>query len=221
MRGVRIEPGEIEAALRRDPAVLEAVVTAHALAPGDVRLAAYVVPRPGAALDPVALRVALRERLPDSLVPAAIVALRELPLSTNGKLDRRALPPPDWSRQGAESAAPDDEKPLTPLETTLARIWCEVLRLDRVGRHDDFFALGGHSLLAVQIVSRVRAALDVEVPVRALFQTPTLAGFARRVAGLQAAGATRRAPPILPLPREGRRTRLSVGARDAGAPEAP
>ncbi|MES1242784.1 MAG: amino acid adenylation domain-containing protein, partial [Acidobacteriota bacterium] len=193
IRGLRIEPGEIEAALRRHPAVSQAAV----LAVGEGarrRLAAYVVP--GGAVSGRELRGFLADRLPAALVPASFVLLESLPLSAGGKVDRRALaalaPEPDG---GEEAFA----APRSPAEEVLAGIWAEVLGADRpVGIHDDFFALGGHSLLATRVISRVRRAFGVELPVRALFEEPTVAGLARRVTEEAGSGAP---PPVVPVPR--------------------
>ncbi|WP_420128650.1 amino acid adenylation domain-containing protein [Longimicrobium sp.] len=174
VRGFRIEPGEIEARLAEHPAVREAVVLVREDAPGDQRLVAYVVgdAAPGAEV----LRAHLSERLPDYMVPAAYVALGALPLTPNGKLDRKALPAPDFAAAEGRYVAPR-----TPTEEVLAGIWAEVLRLERVGVEESFFALGGHSLLATRVVSRVRETFAVELPLRALFERTTVAGLASRV----------------------------------------
>ena len=178
IRGFRIELGEIEAALDQHPGVREAVVLAREDDPGDKRLVAYVVlgePRPTG----VELRASLKERLPDYMVPAAFVVLEALPLTANGKIDRRALPAPE-----AQAAATREYVvPRGPVEETLAAVFAGVLRLpqDRVGAHDGFFELGGHSLLATQAVTRIRAALGVELPLRAIFEAPTLSDLAARL----------------------------------------
>jgi amino acid adenylation domain-containing protein len=190
VRGFRIELGEIEAALRSHPQVREAAVLAREDVPGDQRLVAYVV---GQAV-PEALRAHLGSRLPEYMVPAAYVPLDALPLTPNGKLDRRALPAPEADAFGSRAY----EAPHSEIETLIARLWGELLGVERIGRHDDFFALGGHSLLAVQLSSRIRAALGLEVPLADLFTQPTLAGFAQRVV---AATATT-LPAIVPAPRE-------------------
>jgi amino acid adenylation domain-containing protein len=193
LRGFRIELGEIEAALARHPSVRDTVVVVREDSPGDKRLVAYFTPR--AATPEVAeLRAFLKEQLPEYMVPAAFVALEALPLTSNGKVDRRALPAPDASLQAATY-----EAPATPTEERLAALWAEVLRVEKVGRHDDFFALGGHSLLATQVVARVRKAFEVELSVRALFEAPALAALALRVG--QAAPATA-LPPLRPAPRD-------------------
>ena len=171
VRGHRIEPGEIEAVLRRHPAVRDCVVVAREDAPGDTRLAAYLV---GGA-DAGELRELLRGALPEYMVPGAFVALDALPLTPNGKLDRRALPAPEHGLAQDSFMAPR-----TPVEATLAGIWAEVLRLERVGVRDNFFELGGHSLLATRMVSRVRATFGIELPLRAVFEAPTVGELAER-----------------------------------------
>ncbi|HYR08977.1 MAG TPA: amino acid adenylation domain-containing protein, partial [Longimicrobium sp.] len=183
IRGYRIEPGEVEAALRRHPDVTDCAVIAREDVPGDRRLVAYVA---GGA-DADALRAHLRGSLPAYMVPAAFVAVESLPLTPNGKLDRRALPAPDFAGMADVYVAPR-----TPAEEVLAGIWAEVLRLERVGVSDHFFALGGHSLLATRVVSRIRDSLGVEVPVRVLFERPVLAQLAQAVEEARRAG--------LPLP---------------------
>ncbi len=205
LRGFRIELPEIEAALAALPAVRAAAVTLREDAPGGRALAAYVVPAeavPGASFVHE-LRRALGERLPVYMVPAVFVVLPALPLNPNGKVDRRALPAPDW---GAESGAGGSEPPRTPVEEALAAIWAELLGGKRVGREDDFFALGGHSLLATRLASRVRAAFDIELPLSAVFERPTLAGLAAAVEEARArAGAARPGPLTLALsPQAGR-----------------
>jgi amino acid adenylation domain-containing protein len=178
VRGFRIEPAEIEAVLRTLPRVHEAAVVPRAEPGGPLALAAYVVPRPGAAPDAAALRGALAERLPAYMVPATITLLDALPVTPAGKLDRRALPAP-LPAPGAEHgyAAPgtDDER-------AIAAAWQEVLGVERIGATDGFFALGGHSLRAVRIIARIDELLGVRLPVSALFESPTVRGLAERVA---------------------------------------
>jgi len=194
VRGFRIEPGEIEARLAAHPAVREAVVIAREDVPGDRRLVAYVVGTAGAAAD--ALRAHLAETLPEYMVPAAYVRLDGWPLTPNGKLDRKALPAP----AGDAHAAREYDPPVGETEQAVAEIWAEVLRVDRVGRHDHFFELGGHSLLAVQVISRVRQVLAVEAALRDLFTRPVLKDFARELE----MAARAELPPIQPAAREGR-----------------
>ncbi|MFF1792425.1 amino acid adenylation domain-containing protein, partial [Kitasatospora sp. NPDC058243] len=177
VRGFRIELGEIEAALAQHPQIRQVAVTARQDRADDTRLVAYLVPVAGAAAEPDELRAHLRERLPDHMVPAAYVALDALPLTGNGKLDRRALPEPDTT------GAPAGRAPHTPQEHVLAGLFAEVLGVSQVGADDDFFALGGHSLLATRLVARVRATLGVELELRSLFETPTVAGLAAGLGG--------------------------------------
>jgi acyl carrier protein len=166
IRGFRIEPGEIEAALKAQPAVSQAVVVAREKA-----LVAYIVPAPGHGFDAAALRDALSERLPDSMIPAAFVRLERIPMTPNGKIDRRALPDPEWTRETYRA-------PRTPNEKLLADLFAGVLAIDRVGIDDDFFLIGGHSLLATRLASRIRDVFQVELPLKAFFEYPTPAGIA-------------------------------------------
>ncbi|MDT0541515.1 non-ribosomal peptide synthetase [Streptomyces lonegramiae] len=198
LRGYRIELGEVEAALRGAPAVGDASVVLGEDG-GGKRLVGYVVPVPGGELPDVDLvREHVSGSLPDYMVPAALVALETLPLTPNGKVDRAALPEP-----GAV-ARPAGRAPRTPLEESLAFVFAQVLGLDSIGIDDDFFALGGHSLLATKVIARLRAMLNLEVPIRALFEAPTVAGLALAIGGAAAAR-----PPLRPAPREGGRTGLS------------
>jgi amino acid adenylation domain-containing protein len=175
IRGFRIELGEIESVLRQHSAVRKTVVIDREDQPGDKRLVAYVVPRQNAALVVGELRNLLQRKLPSYMVPSAFVILDALPLMPNGKIDRKALPEPDSER-------PDIENPYvgprTPTEELLAGIWCEVIGLKKVGINDNFFELGGHSLLATQVISRVINTFRVKVPLRSLFQAPTVAELA-------------------------------------------
>ncbi|HEX7243492.1 MAG TPA: amino acid adenylation domain-containing protein, partial [Longimicrobiaceae bacterium] len=172
VRGFRIEPGEVEAALREHPSVREAVVVAREDAPGAKRLVAYVVPEGGEEVSGRVLRAHLEQLLPEHMVPTALVVLDAIPLTPGGKPDRRALPEPERSG-GAEYVAPR-----TRAEEQLCAVWAEVLEVERVGVHDDFFQLGGHSLVAVRIASRVREVVGAEMPLRALFGAPTVARLA-------------------------------------------
>ncbi|MBO4208617.1 non-ribosomal peptide synthetase [Micromonospora echinofusca] len=175
LHGVRIEPGEVEAALRRHPTVDAAVVTVYRPPSGDAELVAYVVPTAGARIDPERLRDALADRLPAAMVPSTVISLDALPLTANGKLDRAALPSPDGPRPGTDHGY---LAPATDTERTIAGIWAELLGVERVGRHDNFFTLGGHSLLAIRGVLRLRRALDAALTVGQLFTAPTVAELA-------------------------------------------
>ena len=177
LRGFRIELGEIEAALSAHPGVLSTAVTLFEDAPGERRLVAYVVPRhPNAPPGSAALREYLRKTLPDFMVPSTWVFPESLPLNPSGKVDRRALPAPG-PRVGGEELV----EPSTPLEKMVARIWTEVLGVDRVGLADNFFELGGHSLLATQIFARLAEDLEIELPLNLLFNASSLGEFATRV----------------------------------------
>ncbi|WP_432021789.1 amino acid adenylation domain-containing protein [Streptomyces parvus] len=179
IRGFRIELGEIEEALDQHPAVARAAVVVHEDQAGEKRLVAYTVPAPGHdAADTASLRAHLAGQLPAHMVPSAIVGLDALPLTPNGKLDRKALPAPDFA-----SAAGAGRGPRTPQEEILCGLFAEVLGLPSVGAEDGFFDLGGHSLLATRLTNGVRARLGVEVPVRAVFEAPTVRALATRLAG--------------------------------------
>ncbi len=192
LRGFRIELGEIEAALREQPGVREAVAVVRG-GPADPRLVAYVV---GESAESAQLRDALRARLPEYMVPAAVVVLEALPLSPNGKVDRKALPAPDL---GAERAGYMAAR--TPVEEVLCGIWAEVLGVEGVGIDDDFFALGGHSLLATRVVARAREAFAVEISLRAFFEASTPARLARYVESARRGGSAAPLPRIVPTPR--------------------
>ena len=180
IRGFRIELGEIEAALGQHPEVREAIVLAREDIPGEKRLVAYVVAQ---RVFPITeLRGFLAEKLPEHMVPSAFVFLDALPLTSNGKIDRRNLPAPDQSRPEQENSF---VAPRTSVEELLARIWGEVLKLDQVGIHDNFFALGGHSLLLTQIASRIQRAFLVSLPLRILFDAPTVADQSAAIAAAQ------------------------------------
>jgi thioesterase domain-containing protein/acyl carrier protein len=172
LRGFRIELGEIEAVLSGLAGVGEAAVVARDGGPGERSLVAYVVPL-SSGLDAATLRLALSGVLPDYMLPQHVVVLDRLPLTANGKLDRRALPAPDAAADG-----PDYVAPRTATEATLAGLWAEVLGLEGVGVHDDFFARGGHSLLAVRVITKIKQLLGVELPLAELFTAPSIAALA-------------------------------------------
>ncbi|RYZ40519.1 MAG: amino acid adenylation domain-containing protein, partial [Myxococcaceae bacterium] len=196
VRGYRIEPGEIEAALLRHPGLHEGLVVVREDVPGDTQLVAYAVPRAGQTLELAELKGWLAQRVPAFMVPQSVVVLSGLPLLPNGKVDRRALPPPQVTR------SPDTaDRPRTPWEEKLSALWKELLRLEHVGVHDDFFALGGHSLLATRLVSRLRSALQVELPLRTLFEFPTLSALAARLKASLHLGQGRALPPLVRAPR--------------------
>jgi acyl carrier protein len=156
--------------------VREGAVVVREIVPGEKRLVAYVVPARELAPPVSELRSFLKAKLPEYMVPSAFVVLDALPLTPNGKIDRRSLPAPDYQSRPELGGA--FVAPRTPVEETLASIWAEVLGIERVGIHDDFFELGGHSLLATRVVSRVREAFQVELPLRSLFEKPTVAELA-------------------------------------------
>ena len=178
VRGFRIELGEIEAVLAQHEDVNQAVIMVVEDVPGQKRLVAYVVIRAGVALTASELRSFLAAKLPNHMLPSAFVRLEKLPLTASGKVNRAALPAPESMRPALkETYAP----PRNPLEERLVRIWAELLKLDRVGINDNFFELGGDSLLATQFISRVFQRLKVELPVRRLFENPTIAEFGRLI----------------------------------------
>ena len=203
IRGFRIEPGEVEATLAGHGDVAQAVIVARESRVGQKQLVGYVVARADKRIDPLALRRYLGERLPDYMVPAAIVALPALPLTPNGKLDRRALPVP-------EVTSLSNRAPTTPLEEILARLFAEVLGIERVGIDDSFFDLGGHSLLAARLVSRTRSSLGGALSIRTLFEAPTVAELAVRISAVRAVANDLPMRPIRPMARVGH-TPLSCG----------
>jgi amino acid adenylation domain-containing protein len=214
IRGFRVELGEIEEALGQHPAVKQAVVLALEKNSGDRRLVAYVVasqPPPPTLSE---LRAFLKQSLPDYMIPSAFAFLDALPLSPSGKVNRQALLTPGPARPEIEERL---VLPRTPLEEVLAEIWASVLGLNEVGVHDDFFDLGGHSLLATQVISRLRDASGIELPLRSLFETPTIAAFADKVEKATKGGEDLRTSTISPLPRESHRTRTPTADRHARA----
>jgi amino acid adenylation domain-containing protein len=191
VRGFRIELGEIESVLGQHPLVREGVVMVREEASGDRRLVGYVVAREEGVEE--VLLVHLRSHLPDYMVPSVLVELKSMPLNPSGKVDRSALPAPDLSRR---SSAGEPVEPRTSTEAEVAAIWSQVLGVEKVGVHDNFFALGGHSLLATQVVSRIRQRFGVDLALRELFETPSVANLAEAIeAALWKDGASAAAPP--------------------------
>ena len=204
VRGYRVELGEVEAALRRHPSVREAAAALRKGAGGDVALVAYVVGEDGAAPDAAALRASLKDKLPEYMIPSAYVALDALPLTANGKVNRRALPAPERAlRNAGDSYA----APRTKAEAAVAAIWKEALGVERVGVHDNFFDLGGHSLLATHLVHKAGARFGVNLFLRDLFRAPTVAEFAVAIARRKASrreqvGERLSLPRLTPAPAE-------------------
>ncbi|HEX2093646.1 MAG TPA: non-ribosomal peptide synthetase [Longimicrobiaceae bacterium] len=182
IRGFRVEPGEIEAMLLEHPDVRECVVVAREDTPGEKLLVGYVVTAGVEALAGPDLRVFLQKSLPEYMIPSAFVVLDRIPLTSNGKVNRRALPAPDAVESGGDR---EHVAPRTATEEEVARIWREVLGVERVGVHDDFFERGGHSLRATQVVSRMRTAFGVDLSLRSIFDAPTIAELAELVDRIQ------------------------------------
>ena len=198
IRGFRIELGEIETVLAQHASVREAVVLAREKAAGDKRLVAYLVHHADAPADAPVLRSFLRQKLPDYMVPATFVVLGAFPRTPNGKLDRKALPAPDWERGDARDAT---DLPRTATEVMLAGIWCAVLGIGLAGPDDNFFELGGHSLLATRVTSRVRELFRAEISLRTFFENPTVRALAAHIDHTREAAPQRLLPPIVPVPR--------------------
>ena len=192
LRGFRIEPGEIESVLSQDAGVKQAVVVAREDAPGDQRLVAYIAARSGNAPRTADLRALLSTMVPDYMVPSAFVYLDAFPLTPNGKVDRKALPAPEYIRRALD---PLYEAPRTEVESVIAAIWTEVLRVEKIGVHDNFFELGGHSLLATSVLSRARDRFRINLPLRTIFEAPTVRVLASRIEVLLWATAGATDPP--------------------------
>ncbi|MGA9381328.1 MAG: amino acid adenylation domain-containing protein, partial [Phormidium sp.] len=193
IRGFRIELGEIEALLQQHPQVQTSVVITHEENTGDKRLVVYVVSEIEATSIIGELRQYLKAKLPGYMIPNAFVVLETLPLTPNGKVDRRALPKPHFYSETKDKYV----APRTPIEEILAIEWGQVLNLKRVGIHDNFFALGGHSLLATQLMSRIRRFMQVELPLRCLFEAPTVGELAKEIQQIQQQNLHLSLPPIL------------------------
>jgi acyl-coenzyme A synthetase/AMP-(fatty) acid ligase/acyl carrier protein len=206
IRGYRIELGEIESVLAQHPCVGQNVVAVWEDSPGDKRLIAYVVSSQGPPPSTGEFRAYLQQTLPDYMIPSAYVFLDSLPLTPNGKIDRRSLLAPDRHRDGLEQAY---VAPRSPTEEILAGIWAEVLKIEQVGIHDNFFDLGGHSLLATQVVSRIRDSFKIDFPLRRIFETPTIAGLAEWVEKAKSPGTSADLPGIVAVPRRSRILNLS------------
>ena len=196
IRGFRIELGEIEAVIGQNEDVQSACVIAREDNPGDKRLVAYLVPQPEITLTIDEIRQFLKAKLPDYMVPNAFVILEALPLTPNGKIDRRALPAPDLQSKGEYIA------PRNPIEEKIAQIWAEVLKLERVSIEDNFFELGGHSLLATQVISRCQEAFEIALPLRYLFESPTIAQLSAVILTELQTGSGLKLPAIVPLNRQ-------------------
>ncbi|MDB9391496.1 non-ribosomal peptide synthase/polyketide synthase [Microcystis aeruginosa] len=196
LRGFRIELGEIEALLNQNEAVQSSCVIVREDNLGDKRLVAYVVPQPEINLTINEIRQFLRAKLPDYMVPTAFIRLDTFPLTPNGKIDRRALPVPDLQSKGEYIA------PRNPIEEKMAQIWAEVLKLKRVSIEDNFFELGGHSLLATQVISRLQETFEIVVPLRYLFESPTIAQLSAVILKELQTGLGLKLPSIVPVNRE-------------------
>ncbi|RUA17341.1 MAG: non-ribosomal peptide synthetase, partial [Clostridia bacterium] len=200
VRGFRIEPGEIESVLSQHPLINLCAVDARQAPARGKELVAWLTssgPEPPAISE---LRRFMQERLPDYMVPGHYMVMEAIPLTPNGKIDRRALPDPDWSQRLSEA---EFIAPRTPVEEILISIWAEVLRVERISVLDNFFDLGGHSLLATQLVSRISEGFDIDAPLRMVFESPTIATQAEFIEIAQRTAAGLKPPPIEPLPRTG------------------
>ena len=198
VRGYRIELGEVEAVLREQEAVQECVVLAREDKLFEQRLVAYLVVESGQTITARELRTALSDRLPAYMIPSAFVFLDSLPLLPNGKLDRQALPAPEPGQFGVSRAGEPARKWIAEL---LAGLWSEVLARPQVGIDEDFFELGGHSLLATRLIAQVRVVFGIEVPLRALFEAPTVASLAHHLEGVMQTAPSAPAPALVALPR--------------------
>lgn len=203
LRGFRIEPGEIEAVLSSHPGVHQAAVLPIEVALNDKRLAAFIAPlEPGEPPAASELRRHVQERLPDYMTPAAFIFLEKLPLNASGKIDRRALAAIQEIDWGQRQSSVEYEAPTNPLEEKLSEVWSRLLGVPKVGINDNFFELGGHSLMATQLLSQIRQVFQVELPLRKIFEQPTVAGLAQQITLLSAGQARPQIPPLVPVPRD-------------------
>ncbi|WP_020479985.1 non-ribosomal peptide synthetase [Mastigocladopsis repens] len=201
LRGFRIELGEIETLLNQHAAVRETVVIVREDRPGDQRLVAYIVPNGEFDTRLIAqLRQFLQQKLPEYMVPSAFVMLEAMPLTPNGKVNRRALPTPDITHSHPESGF---VAPRNPIEEAIAKIWVQVLGVELFGIHDNFFTLGGHSLLATQVISRIRKTFEVDLPLHRLFESPTVAELAKTIQEVMKVEPLSATPPIMRVSRDG------------------
>jgi acyl carrier protein len=177
VRGFRVELGEIESTLNQYRAVMESIVVDRKDSSGDIRLIAYFVPEVGVEPTSLELLTFLQEKLPSYMLPSAFMAIKEIPLTPNGKVDRRALPAPEQ----IEVSTAGFIAPRTEMEQLVAEIWCEILGITQVGADSNFFDLGGHSLLATRVMNRIRERCGVELPLRVLFEFPTVVSLAAKL----------------------------------------
>ena len=178
LRGFRIELGEIEVSLNKQDTVDQAVVIVREDSPGDQRLVAYLKAAGRASIEADSLRKALRVNLPDYMIPAAFVVLAEIPLTPNGKIDRKALPAPEWTAQGSYVA------PRSIAEEALCELWAATLGVEQVGVHDDFFDLGGHSLLIMKLIRQIQLATGEQITIADIFENPTISEFSHLLEGV-------------------------------------
>jgi amino acid adenylation domain-containing protein len=198
LRGYRVELGEIEAAIKRHPAVHQVLVVTREDTPGFKRLLAYVIPQPAQETSQLAAQLhnLLKEHLPDYMIPAAFVLLEAFPLNASGKVDRQALPVPDFTKSEGVGRLEGFVAPRTSLEEIVANTWAQALGIRQISIHDDFFVLGGHSLLAMQVTSRLQALFHVNVPLRRFFEAPTVAQLAETISHLQATHSQSHQPAL-------------------------
>ena len=200
IRGHRVELEEVESALNQHPAVKESVVVLRERdLPGDKHLVGYFVPSQDSSPSVIDLRGFLRQKVPEYMMPAIFIAIDALPLSPNGKIDRSKLPPPGDSRPNLENAFVE---PRAEIEELVAQVWREVLKLEKIGVHDNFFELGGHSLLATRVIARLRTNFNIDLPLRKLFELPTVGALAEHVDFLSRTKSGVSVPRILPVSRD-------------------